>query len=240
MKGRHILVPTGCRNLDEILEGGFMSRRVYLIYGEAETGKTTLAIQASVNAARMKLKTIYVDTDFTFSGERLTQICDSNSEKVSPKILIVRPESFEMQGHVVDHLHEYTSDDVGMIVFDTITTLYRAEFGGEIDTFQLNRELNRQMAFLADVIKGSGTIALVTSQVTQPIRKEVTEDGKIPVEPVATRVLKFWADVILRLKLISSGRIVQASIEKGRGNRAPTERYLRIGDKGLQSFEREL
>ena len=65
-------ITTGCGALDLLLDGGLPLGEVVLIYGEAETGKTTLAMQCATNAVRMGLKTLYVDSDGTFSPARLT------------------------------------------------------------------------------------------------------------------------------------------------------------------------
>ncbi|MFB0567888.1 MAG: ATPase domain-containing protein, partial [Candidatus Bathyarchaeia archaeon] len=60
-------IPTGCHALDRMLEGGLTRGDVTLVYGEAETGKTSLAIQCAVNTARIGYKAIFVDSDGTFS-----------------------------------------------------------------------------------------------------------------------------------------------------------------------------
>ncbi|RJS79912.1 DNA repair and recombination protein RadB, partial [Candidatus Bathyarchaeota archaeon] len=40
-------ISTGCTSLDDLLGGGITSGSITLIYGEAETGKTSLAIQCA-------------------------------------------------------------------------------------------------------------------------------------------------------------------------------------------------
>jgi len=41
-------IPTGCPPIDELLGGGFRFGEVSLVYGEASTGKTTLALSLSL------------------------------------------------------------------------------------------------------------------------------------------------------------------------------------------------
>ena len=60
-------VPTGCMFLDRLLEGGLPVNNVTLVYGEAETGKSTLALQCAVGSVRMGYKTLFIDSDGTFS-----------------------------------------------------------------------------------------------------------------------------------------------------------------------------
>jgi KaiC/GvpD/RAD55 family RecA-like ATPase len=74
-------IPTGCRELDKILDGGISSENVGLFYGEAETGKTTFAMQCAVNCALRGYKTLFIDCDGTFSARRLSQIASGRTSK---------------------------------------------------------------------------------------------------------------------------------------------------------------
>ena len=217
-----------------MLDGGLKPGLMYLFYGEAGTGKTTLAIQLAVNAAMMNLKSIFVDPESSFSTERLSQISGSHLNKISPLILIIQPESFEMQGYFVDHLHEYLTGRVGLIIFDTITSLYRLELGSKAESFVLNRELNRQLAFIADAIKGSGAAAMLTAQVRHQLSENVDPEA---VEPVATRILNYWSDVVIRLKRSSKSGVIQASIEKGFKRGESSVINLKICENGIRGLE---
>ncbi len=63
-------ISTNCKTIDAILGGGIPPESLSLIYGEAETGKTTLAMQCAVNCARQGYKTLYVDCDGTLLSEK--------------------------------------------------------------------------------------------------------------------------------------------------------------------------
>ena len=82
-------IQTGCISLDKLLGGGFPAKTISLLYGEAETGKTSLAIQCAVNCARTKIKSIFIDTDGTLSYERLSQIAEYDFKQISPFIIII-------------------------------------------------------------------------------------------------------------------------------------------------------
>jgi len=56
-------ISLGCNALDGLLRGGIERGEVTLIYGEAATGKTTVAIQAAVLAAAKGLKVLFIDCD---------------------------------------------------------------------------------------------------------------------------------------------------------------------------------
>ena len=230
---RRRIIPTGCGSLDELLGGGLPADGVSLVYGEAETGKTSLAVQCTVNCARMNYKAIFIDSDGTFTPKRLSQIAYYDSEEISPQIILMRPTSFEEQALVADHLDEYITERVGLIVVDTVTSLYRAELGGvQKEAFALNRELNRQLACLAQIAKTRKIATLVTSQVRSILAQE-----SVGIEPVATRVLRFWCDTVLNLKHSGQTRVVRAVLEKHPERKKPESCYFRIEKTGICDYK---
>jgi len=222
-------ISTGCISLDRLLNGGFLISDVSLVYGEAETGKTTLAIQCAVNCARKGQKVVFIDADNSFSARRLSQIAYYDLEKLSPLIILLKPNTFQEQTLAMDHLEEYTTEKVGLIVVDTFTSLYRAEFGeNQKERFALNRELNRQLACLAQIAKTHKKAVLITSQV-----RSILIEAKVNVEPVATRVLKFWSDVVLRLKPAGRTKVVNAILERHPKHKRLTSCYFTIEKTGI-------
>lgn len=228
------MVPTGCGSLDKLLGGGLTANDVALVYGEAETGKTCLAIQCAVNAARLGCKTIFIDSDGTFSPRRLSQIAHLDLDDVSPLITLVKTLTFQEQGLIIDRLDEFLTSTVGLVIVDTVTSLYGAEMGEEKETtFELNRELGRQLAYLAQLAKTRKVAALVTSQV-----RNVFIEGFYGLEPIATRVLRFWSDTVLNLKPTSQRKAVKAVLEKHPARKCPLECYLSIREVGICDYSR--
>jgi len=228
------VISTGCISLDQPLNGGIPVGNISLVYGEAETGKTTLAIQCAVNCARKKQKVIFIDADNSFSARRLSQIAYYDLDKLSPLIILLKPDSFQEQILAMDHLEDYLTEKVGLIVVDTFTSLYRAEFGeGSKERFALNRELNIQLACLAQIAKTYKKAVLITSQV-----RSILIEAKVDVEPVATRVLKFWSDVVIRLKPTGRTNEVNAILEKHPKHKRLTSCYFLIGKTGIHDCYR--
>jgi RecA/RadA recombinase len=204
-----------------------------MIYGEPETGKTTLAMQCAVSCALQGQKTLFLDCDHTFSTERLSQISRNAFERVAEQIILMRPNDFAEQTVIVDNLNDYISKDVGLIIIDTFNSLYRVKLA-ETSTkasFGVNRELNRQMALLAQYAKTQRIPIVVTSQV-----KSLINESFVSVAPVATRVLQFWADNIIALKPTEQAPNIQAVLEK---NRNPQEAtcHLRITQYGIHDAQ---
>lgn len=202
---------TGSKCLDHLLGDGIPRGQITLIYGEPNTGKTTLAIQCAVNSARKGFKAIFIDSDPTFSITRLSQIANFNVSSISPLIFIFRPHSFYEQSILFENLCDYISKDTGLVVVDTINSLYRVELESTEKIFVLNRELNRQLAYLCEVARSHEIVVLIVSQVRQVIQGK-HHHGMI--EPVASRLLKFWSQNIINLGNTSRHFIRKAQVEK--------------------------
>lgn len=223
---------TGSGSIDNILGGGISPETVTLIYGEPETGKTTLATQCTVNCAMQSYKTLFVDCDSTFAAVRLSQIASEKFDEIADLIILVKPNDFNEQATVIDRLEEYLTKNFGLVVVDTITSLYRfkvAESSGK--AFGLNRELNRQMALLAQIAKTQKIAVVATSQV-----RSVFNETYVSIEPVATRVLKFWADTIIALKPTENSQIIKAVIEKTPKKIQPITCHLKIEKTGIHDY----
>jgi DNA repair protein RadB len=225
-------IPTGCKAIDRCLEGGIPFESVSLIYGEAETGKTTLAMQCAANCARQEHKTLFVDCDGTFSIRRLSQICSEKFKEIGELIILMKPTDFREQTAVIDKLTDYIPKNFGLVVVDTLTSLYRAEVAESPGrAFELNRELNRQMALLAQIAKTQKIAVIATSQV-----RSVFDEAHVSVEPVATRVLTFWAETIIALKPTENPRIIKAVLEKSPKKSKRVQAltcHLKIGEAGI-------
>ncbi|MCL6578838.1 MAG: AAA family ATPase [Candidatus Bathyarchaeota archaeon] len=228
-------IPTGCRTIDKILEGGIHSETISLIYGEAETGKTTLAMQCAVNCARKGYKTLFVDCDGTFSALRLSQIASESFKEIAELVILAKPNNFREQAALIDQLIDLIAKNFGLVIIDTITSLYRAKIAESPEkAFDLNRELNRQMALLAQNAKTQKVAVLVTSQV-----RSVLNDAYVSVEPVATRVLKFWAETIIAMKPTEASQEIRAILEKSPikdKKPQPVTCYLKIEEKGIHEY----
>ena len=224
---------TGCGCVDSNIGGGISPESLVLIYGEPETGKTTLAMQCAVNCALQNHKTLFVDCDNSFSAKRLSQVASGKFEEIAELIILMRPNDFREQTAVIDRLSEYTEKNFGLVVIDTITSLYRlrvAEASGK--AFRLNRELNRQIAILAQTVKIQKLPVVITSQV-----RGVFDDSQVSVAPVATRVLRFWADTIIAMRPTENSQVINAVLEKTRENPQEVSCYLSIGETGIRDYE---
>ena len=227
-----VSIQTGSKCIDEAIGGGILPETVTLIYGEPETGKTTLAMQCAVNCAIQKLKVLYVDCDNTFYAKRLSQIAKERFDEVAERIVLVKPKDFKEQTAVIDQIQDYTAN-VGLIIIDTFNSLYSARVAeSSTKAFSVNRELNRQLAILAQTVKIRKIPVLITSQV-----RSVLSEQTASVRPVATRVLKFWADTIIALKPTHNRQTIKAVLEKAKEIGQEITCYVQIGESGIQDTQ---
>ena len=230
-----MVITTGCKCIDTSIGGGISPETVTLIYGEPETGKTTLAMQCAFNCAIQNLKVLFIDCDNSFYTKRLSQISKDRFDEVAERIILVKPKNFMEQTALIDQINEYASKNVGLVIVDTFTSLYGAkvsEASVKSKTFGVNRELNRQLAILAQTTKIKKIPVIITSQV-----RSVFNDQNISIRPVATRVLKFWADTIITLKPTNNPQTIKAVVEKARRIEEEVTCYVQIGEAGIQDTQ---
>jgi DNA repair protein RadB len=206
------VIPSRCEPLDALLDGGFAIGEIGVVYGEAGTGKTTLTIQTTIEAARRGSKVLYIDADHSFTHQRFTQLAGGDSDIVGERILLFFPDTFSAQTSLVESAENYLTKATRLIVVDSVTSLYRVELGPAQQTFALNRELNRQLAYLSEVAARWRLVVLLTSQVHARMDFPF---GKI--EPVARRTIAHWPSTIVRLKNTSEHSRKDIIVERRKG-----------------------
>ena len=227
---RRLVIPTNCTAIDELLDGGLRPGELLLIYGEAETGKSTLALQLALNCSLMGRKALFVDCEGTLRAEKIMAMSGQEPDALD-KLTIARPSGPEELGQLLDRLGQLAEAGLALVAIDTMTTFYRLRLAEGAPPFELNRELSFQVASLAEVAHEKGLAVVITSQVRARPGQGASEEA---LEPVANRVLRYWADLVLRLKLTGRPGLRMAILEKGRGLKRPRPpRFFRISEEGI-------
>ena len=191
---------SGSKAIDEFLEGGFERDVVTTIFGPAGAGKTTLCLIASVNVAKEK-KVLYIDTEGSFSVERVKQLLGNKDvEKILGKIIVLHPTTFEQQQKAIGQLKDMVNDKVGLVVIDTIAMLYRAEMGNNEDYQQVNKMLAKQMAELIRIARDKKVPVLVTNQVYADF------ENKNAVHLVGGDVTKYGSKCLIELQTMHNSK----------------------------------
>lgn len=184
---------SGCVLLDEAT-GGLMSGEIVQIYGPSGAGKTTLAMQYTMNAALRKYRIVYVSVDTAFSLDRFQQIASNNFGLVAPRIYISSPTKFAQQGEFFESFDTIRPQNTRLLVVDTIASLYRKELGNFSENIMLNRLLNRQLGVIASIGKRHNLTVILINQVRGDIENP---DGYCPM---ANSIISFWCTTTIRIK----------------------------------------
>jgi len=224
------IIPSRCEPLDNLLGGGFAIGEVIVVYGEAGTGKTTLALQTAIEAARRGSKVIYIDADHSFTHQRFIQLAGEDAGTTSEHILLFFPDTFAAQTSLIESIENYLTARTRLAIVDTITSLYRVSLGSAQQTFVLNRELNRQLAYLSEVAVRRKLVVLLTSQVHARLDFPF---GRI--EPVARRTLAHWPRTIIRLKNTSERSRKEIIVERRKGRETGSLKCsAKLVDRGFE------
>ena len=227
MVTNNLILPSGVNVIDKILAGGIRGGVFTHVFGEAASGKTTLALQFVRNAMRLDLAVIYVNTESTSPVERLEQVAGKDMESMKSHLQILIPHSFDEQGTIIEDLELYMKSNTKLVVFDTLTRLYRTVLDDKKSNYAAHRELNRHCGFLKGVAKNNGVAVLALNQVTASM------NGMNRFEPVASNILDYWSDVVVRIRTRPERgeRLLERLVPDGE----PSKGLVHITSEGLST-----
>lgn len=223
MKIKKVL--SGVEKLDLFLDGGFESDVVTTIYGPAGSGKTLFCILASIEAVKEGKKVIYIDTEGGFSFERIKQI-DDDYDLLLKHIIFLKPTNFEEQKDVFEKLRDLATKDIGLIIVDSISMLYRIELGKGEAVYNTNKELGLQISYLSEIARKKNIPVLLTNQVYADF------EVKNKVKMVGGDLLKYGSKCLIELKKENDKRII--SLIKHRSIKEGKEIMFEIVNKGVK------
>jgi len=196
---------TGSYDLNKWLNGGYETEVITLFYGPAGSGKTNFVTLAACHHAK-KSKVIFIDTEGGFSVERVKQITGGLPEFVLKNILILKPTNFsEQKTAFFKLLRELKSSNIGLIVVDSMTMLYRLELAearkkGIEKVREVNSDLAKQMRDLSEISRKNKIPVLVTSQVYNEFLAPEDWGKESEVSVVGGDLMRYWSKCIIELQ----------------------------------------
>ena len=214
---------SGSRDINVFLNGGYENGVITLFYGPAASGKSNFVMLAACHNAKKEKKIIFIDTEGSFSLDRINQISGGLPEFILKNIVILKPTNFNEQKDSFLRLAKElkSSENIGLIIVDSMTMLYRLELAearkkGLEEVQKINSDLVQQVKTLYEIARKKDVPVLVTSQIYSGYLSEedwlAGKEAKANV--VGGDILKYWSKCIIELKNKSGKK--QAIIRKHR------------------------
>ena len=222
---------SGSEPIDTLLNGGLEKDVLTTIYGPAGSGKSNIALCLIAFALQHNKKVIYIDTEGSFSAERMQQIYPEFSQQ-SEKLLFLKPTNFNEQKEAFETLHKTINikkELFDVIVIDSIAMLYRLEIGQTQDVVTVNKELGRQLGLLTELARKRNIPVLITNQVYSDFESD-------NVKMVGGDLLKYSSKCLIELKMSTKG-LREAILKKHRSLPEGKSAAFKIVTAGLENAQ---
>ncbi|MCW1301305.1 MAG: DNA repair and recombination protein RadA [Candidatus Nanoarchaeia archaeon] len=169
-------ISTGSKALDTLLGGGIPTQAITEFFGEFGSGKTQVGFQLCVNVQLPENKgglnggAFFIDTEGTFRSSRIAEISRAmglNPIDVLRNIKVARVFSTDHQILITEKIPEIIDNGFNgrLIVVDSLTGLFRAEFIGRGTLADRQQKLNQYVHMLQRYADRYNLAVYVTNQV---------------------------------------------------------------------------
>lgn len=166
-------ISTGSDSFNNLMGGGFETGAITECFGEFGSGKTQIGHILAVNTMKAEpdAVVVYIDTENTFRPERIKQLAAGiglDLEDALQRILVVRAYNSDHQMIMVEKIESLVTEQgkkVKLVVVDSLTSHFRAEFIGRGTLAERQQKLNRHMHQLSKIAGSLNICVYVTNQV---------------------------------------------------------------------------
>ncbi len=170
-------ISTGTEELDKLLGGGVETNGITEAYGQYGSGKSQIA---HVLAVRAQLpveeggtggQVIFIDTESTFRPERIVEIakgCNIDPDEALKNIKVARAYNSDHQMLLAEKVEDIIKKEglsIKLVIVDSLTAHFRAEFVGRGTLADRQQKLNKHMHILAKLADTQNLCVYVTNQV---------------------------------------------------------------------------
>jgi DNA repair protein RadA len=172
-----VFITTGSKNLDALFGGkGLETKAITECYGAFGSGKSQLGFSLAVNVQMpsemggVNGKAVFIDTEGTFRPERIKQIANGkglNPDNVLKNIFVARAFNSDHQILLMEKIGEMVKngEPIKLIVIDSLTAHFRAEFSGRGQLADRQQKLNKYLHTLMKIAEQCNVAVYVTNQV---------------------------------------------------------------------------
>ena len=225
-------------NLDKLLGGGLETQAITEFVGEFGAGKSQICMKLSVLAQQpakdggLEGKVLFVDTEGTFSPQRIFQIAKAlnlDPEKVLDGIIYSRVYNSDHQILTVDHAFKICQEEnIKLLVVDSILSHFRGEYIGRESLSERQQRLNSHLHKLLRIAQALNLAVVITNQV-QANPQAFFGD---PMRPAGGNILAHASTHRVMLKKGSQGIRVAKIIDSP--YLPESETYFHITEKGVE------
>jgi DNA repair protein RadA len=239
-RARIMKITTGSKALDEVLSGGFETASISECYGTYGSGKSQIAHVLAVTCQLDKEQggadgvCVFIDGEGTFRPERIKQIAEGlnlDPTEVLKKIKVARAYNSDHQMMVVNKIDQLIKDEglnVKLVVVDSLTSHFRAEYSGRGQLADRQQKLNRHMHELAKLANVHNLCVYVTNQV---MAKPDTFFGD-PTEAIGGNIVGHNSAFRIYLRRGKKGTRVGKLVDSP--NLPEGEAIFQVTEKGLE------
>jgi DNA repair protein RadA len=169
-------ITTGSKTFDELMGGGFETQSIIELFGEFGSSKTQIAhqlcvnVQLAIDQGGMEKGAYFIDTENTFRPERIVQMAealDLNPDEILGNIHVARAYNSSHQMLLVEKVIEMSKEKPGgLLVVDSLTAHFRAEYVGRGALADRQQKLNKHMHDLLRWSDLNNGAVCVTNQVS--------------------------------------------------------------------------
>ncbi len=210
---------TSSKGLDGLLGGGLETQSITEFFGEFGSGKTQIMQQLAVNATSpeemggMNSDVLIIDTENTFRPERILQMAKAKGldpEDTLRRINVARAYNSHHQILLAEKaLEEAKNKNIRLLIVDSLTSHFRAEFMGRGSLAERQQLLNRHMHDLLKFGLLNNAIIAVTNQVSA--RPDVFFGD--PTAPIGGNIVGHTATFRVYLRKSKAGRRIARLID---------------------------
>ena len=166
-------INVGSESFNELMGGGFESGVITECFGEYGSGKTQIAHLLAVNVQKQipGAEAVYIDTENTFRPERIIQLAEGagiNPEKALKNVKVARAYNSDHQLLLAEKVEDMLKEDgakIKVVIIDSLTSHFRAEFIGRGTLAERQQKLNKHMHTLLKIADVYNVLVYVTNQV---------------------------------------------------------------------------
>ncbi len=171
-----VRITTGSKAFDSLVGGGFETGSISECFGEFGSGKSQLAHILSVRTQMPVDKggaggaVVFIDGEGTFRPERIKQFAEGlgvDPMETLKNIKVARAFNSDHQMLVAEKVEDLIKDGfpVKLIIVDSLTAHFRADFSGRGQLADRQQKLNRHMHTLMKIATNYNVAVYVTNQV---------------------------------------------------------------------------